>query len=58
MDMTVFIHTNDRQWLGAEVAKYALRRNSAHTDKFDVRIINVNDFPYLAEKEAKKNNVQ
>ena len=50
--MTVFIHTNDRQWLGAQVGAYALRRQSAHADEFDVQIIHVRDYPFLAEREG------
>jgi len=52
MDMTVFIHTNERQWLGALVGAYALKRNSAHADKFDVRFIQVKDHHFLAAREG------
>src|SRR5210317_1102427 len=53
MDKCVFIHTNERQWLGALVAEYSFRRNSANANKFDVRFIHTKDYPYLAEKEGK-----
>ena len=49
MDACVFIHTNHKQMLGALVAQHALRRNSEHNDKFDVRIIDSADFGFLAE---------
>ena len=52
MDMSVFVHTNERQWLGALVAEYSFRRNSAHADKFDVRFIHTRDYPYLSAKEG------
>ena len=39
MKHSVFIHVNHKQWLGAVVGKYALEKNSAHTDKFDVQFI-------------------
>lgn len=48
----VFIHTNERQWLGALVAEYSFRRNSANADKFDVKFIHTRDYPYLAAKEG------
>ena len=35
----VFIHTNEKQMLGALVSRYSLRRNSAHADRFDIRFI-------------------
>ncbi len=52
MDKCVFVHTNERQWLGALVAEYSFRRNSANADKFDVRFIHTRDYPYLAAKEG------
>ena len=50
MKPTVFIHTNHKQMLGALVSRHSLRRNSAHADKFDVRIIQTRDFPVLQER--------
>ena len=52
MDHCVFIQTNHKQIVGALVAEYALRRNSQHNDKFDVRIINTNDYPFFREREG------
>ncbi|MGH0035338.1 MAG: hypothetical protein ACQGVK_09970 [Myxococcota bacterium] len=49
---TVFIHTNHRQIVGAKVAEYSLKRNSARPDDFDVRIIHTRDHPFLAEREG------
>jgi len=52
MDSCVFIHTNERQWLGALVAEYSFRRNSANPDKFDVKFIHTRDYDYLRAKEG------
>ena len=49
----VFIHTNDKQYLGARVGAYALKRNSAHADAFDVHIIHTRDYPFMPEYEGK-----
>ena len=51
-DNCVFIHTNERQWLGALVAEYSFRRNSANADKFDVKFIHTRDYPYLRAREG------
>jgi hypothetical protein len=48
----VFIHTNERQWLGALVAEYSFRRNSAHADQFDVKFIHTRDYPFLSAREG------
>ena len=49
---TVFIHVNHKQWLGAVVGKYALEKNSAHSDKFDVQFIEVKNHAFMQEKEG------
>lgn len=49
---TVFIQTNAAQRLGAKVAAHALRRNSKTATAFDVRILDVADFPLLAAREG------
>ena len=48
----VFIHTNHKQIVGALVAQHALKRNSRHSDAFDVRIIQTADHPFLAAREG------
>jgi len=48
----VFIQDNDKQHVGALVAEYALRRNSRHNDKFDIRIMHYDDFPFLHKREG------
>ena len=52
MDYCVFIQTNHKQYIGALVAEYALKRNSRHADKFDVRIIHMKDYPFFQTKEG------
>ncbi len=52
MDKCVFIHTNERQWLGALVGEYAVRRNSRHADNFDVKFIHTRDYDFLRAKEG------
>lgn len=52
MDCCVFIHTNHKQWVGALVAQYALRRHSRNNDKFDVRIIHHKNYPFLHAREG------
>jgi len=49
----VFIQTNAKQKLGALVGAYALKRNSANPDAFDVRIMHHADFPFFAAMEGK-----
>ena len=52
MDKCVFVHTNERQWLGALVAEYSFKRHSAHPDRFDVRFIHTRDHDFLRAKEG------
>ncbi len=53
MEKCVFIHTNERQWLGALVAEYSFKRNSRNPDAFDVRFIHTRDHAFLADKEGR-----
>jgi hypothetical protein len=52
MKPTVFIHTNDRQMLGAKVAEYALIKASPNRGRFDVRILDVRDYPHLTRRDG------
>ena len=54
MKPCVFIHTNRKQWVGALVAQYALRRNSAHPDAFDVRILEQEEHRFFADYEGRR----
>ncbi|MEN8176870.1 MAG: hypothetical protein ABFS23_13980, partial [Pseudomonadota bacterium] len=44
--------TNHKQIVGALVAEYALKRNSQHSDEFDVVITDNRDYPYFAAREG------
>jgi len=48
----VFVHTNHRQLVGALVSQHSMRRGSRHADRFDVRILDTRDFPYLRAREG------
>ena len=52
MKPTVFIHTNDKQMLGAIVSRHSLKKRSADPDAFDVRFIEVKAFPCMARREG------
>lgn len=54
MKPCVFIHTNERQIVGALVAQYALKRNSKSPDAFDVRILSTSDHPFLKAREGQR----
>lgn len=47
MKPTVFIQANPRQMLGARISAYSYKRNSRSPDRFDVRIMAIEDFPRL-----------
>jgi hypothetical protein len=49
---SVFIHTNDKQLLGAKVSAHTLRRNSKQPDAFDVRILRMEDHAFITEREG------
>jgi hypothetical protein len=52
MERCVFIHTNERQWLGALVAAHSFRRNASRPETFEVRFIHTRDHPFLAAREG------
>jgi len=52
MKPTIFIHTNDKQHLGALVAQYSMRRASRHNDRFEVRLIEHKDYAFLHDREG------
>jgi hypothetical protein len=49
---TVFIHTNHKQMLGALISRYSLQKRSANADKFDVKFIEVKDYPCMLSREG------
>ena len=52
MQRRVYIHANETQWIGALLAAYALRRNSANPDEFDVQFLQVKHFDFLKRKDG------
>lgn len=48
----VFIHTNDKQLLGALVARYALTRNTAAPERFEVRILRAEEAGFLTARDG------
>ena len=54
MKPCIFIQTNHKQWVGAVIAEYALKRNSAHADEFDTKIMRVEDYPIFAAHQGKQ----
>jgi hypothetical protein len=49
----VFVHTNAKQRLGALVAAYALCRNAADPDGFEVRLLEAERVPVLAAADGR-----
>jgi hypothetical protein len=47
MNYKVFIQTNEKQYLGALMAKYTIERYSEHNDKFSVEIMQAHDISDL-----------
>jgi hypothetical protein len=50
----VFIHTNRRQRIGAIASSYSLERNSRHADRFDIRILQAEEFDFLKAREGQR----
>ncbi len=54
MKNTVFIHTNEKQMIGALVSAHSMKRNSAKPEAFDVKIIRTEDYPFYAAHQGQK----
>ena len=52
MKPTIFIQTNSQQYLGALLSQYSFKSASSHPDEFDVKIMNLDDFPVLNKQEG------
>lgn len=48
----IFIQTNSKQSIGAIVSAYSMKRNSKHAGKFDVTIMQQEDYPFFAKREG------
>jgi hypothetical protein len=51
---TVYIHTNDKQYIGALVAQHSMRRNSRHADQFAVQILHTRDHDFLRRRHGQQ----
>ncbi len=54
MKLAVFIHTNERQYVGALVSAHSMRRHCARPEALDIRILHTKDFPFLAAREGQR----
>jgi len=55
MKPCVFVHTNHKQYLGALVSAYSMKRNSRTPDAFDVRLIEHKEYlPFFARYEGRE----
>jgi hypothetical protein len=55
MKPTVFIHTNEKQKIGALVSAHSMRRNSKNAEKFEVRLIELKDhMDFFARYEGRE----
>ena len=50
MKPTVFVQANRRQMFGARISAFSFRRRSRSPDDFNVRIVDIADFPLLADR--------
>lgn len=51
---TVFIHSNNKQLLGARVAEYALKSRSKSPDSFEVKILRLEETQHLYKRQGKQ----
>jgi hypothetical protein len=51
---TVYVHTNDEQYIGALVAQHPMRRNSRHADRFHVQILHTRDHDFLRRRHGQE----
>src|SRR5687768_9508067 len=47
MKSSIFIHTNEKQIVGAIVSQYSFQRFASKPRSFDVKLIKTEDYPYL-----------
>ncbi len=50
----IFIQTNNKQSIGAIVSAYSMKRNSAHADKFDVTIMQQENYHWFSKREGQE----
>jgi hypothetical protein len=52
MKLGVFVHTNPKQYLGALVSAYSMKRASRHADELRIEVINHTDYPFFQRHEG------
>jgi hypothetical protein len=52
MKPTVFIHTNAKQLVGAKVSAYSLQKMSKNPQRFEVQILNLDNYPSLLKYDG------
>src|SRR5262245_55802223 len=52
MKPCIFIHTNEKQIVGALVSKYSFERFASNKNAFDVKLIDTRDFPFFGDYEG------
>ncbi|RUT00232.1 hypothetical protein DSM106972_076800 [Dulcicalothrix desertica PCC 7102] len=52
MKPTVFIHTSSHEIVSGKVAMYSHMRASKHLDKFDIQLIQLEDYPHLIKRHG------
>ena len=53
MKPCIFIHTNEKQIVGALVSKYSFERFASDKNAFDVKLIHTRDHPFLDAHEGR-----
>src|SRR4029079_16775838 len=53
MKPCIFIHTNEKQIVGALVSQFSFRRFAAHPDAFEVRLIRTEDCPFITSHDGR-----
>ncbi|MCA0433198.1 MAG: hypothetical protein LCH46_08025 [Proteobacteria bacterium] len=54
MKPCIFIHTNEKQIIGALVSQYSFKRFAKNPNAFDVKLIKTGDYPWLTQHEGQK----
>ena len=54
MKPCIFIHTNEKQIIGALVSKYSFERFASKKNAFDVKLVDTRDFPFFKNYEGKQ----
>jgi hypothetical protein len=53
MKPCIFIHTNEKQIVGALVSQFSFKRFAARPDAFEVRLIRTEDYPFITSHDGR-----